>query len=269
MSIRVSPSLQSGYDEQYTDALSAWRELGGKYKAQNIIALARGLEAKKVLDCGAGEGSVLHWLDQAGCFEELHAVEISQSGIQYIERRRLGSVRTVQKFDGYHIPHENGAFDVAIASHVIEHVEHPRLLLRELARVSKYQIMEVPLDYRVGIDREVQGQLRIGHINIFTPALFRFLVRSEGFEILDERLTKLTRDVLRYNWYQNERRRFDLVAEVKLLYSPLSSWIKKLFKGRKAYEERAFDALTVLTRVAGELKIFGPADSSKSVSNEG
>lgn len=256
MSTKVSPQLQSGYDEQYSDQMTEWRTLGGKSKARNILDLTAHLSVKKVLDCGAGEGAVLQHLSDDGRIGELYAVDISDSGLKQIRKRKLPNLKEVRKFDGYSLPFEDNAFDVAYATHVIEHVEHPRVLLRELKRVSKHQVVEVPLDYRPGIDNEVKGQLAIGHINIYTPSLFRFFVRSEGFEIVDERLTQLSREVIRYNWYRNEKRDFSLMAEAKLLLAPLRAPWRKFRRGKRAYDEFEHDALTVLTRAAGNLKIM-------------
>jgi SAM-dependent methyltransferase len=258
MDAGVSAALKHGYDEQYTEELGEWRELGGKYKAENIQLLSAGLGARRVLDCGAGEGSVLKWLSEAGCFEELHAVDISASGVERIKGRKLAQLAEVQIFDGYRLPYPDGHFDLAYSTHVIEHVEHPRVLLRELKRVSRHQILEVPLDYRVGIDRGVTGSLKIGHINIYTPSLFRFLVKSEGLEVVAERLTKLAPEVLRYAWYKREGRPYDVVREAKLVLRPVGDFMKKLVRGR-AHAEFDYDALTVLTRPAGELGIFDSA----------
>jgi hypothetical protein len=78
---KVAASLQAAYDEQYSDSTTAWREVGGKYKVRNLLQVCAGRRFERVLDCGAGEGSLLKFLDEAGTFAELHAVEISDSGL--------------------------------------------------------------------------------------------------------------------------------------------------------------------------------------------
>ena len=86
-------------------------------------------------------------------------------------------------FDGYKLPFENDVFDLAMCSHVIEHVEYPRMLIREICRVSKKQIFEVPIDFSLNVDNRVDYFMSYGHINIYTPQTFRFLLKSEGLKI--------------------------------------------------------------------------------------
>ncbi|MGX5854830.1 hypothetical protein ACWKW6_14350 [Dyadobacter jiangsuensis] len=51
-------------------------------------------------------------------------------------------------------------------------------------RVSKHQIFEVPIDFSFYVDRKLEHFLSYGHINIYTPSLFRFLLKSENFEVI-------------------------------------------------------------------------------------
>jgi len=252
----VSPSLQDAYNEQYTEQMTEWRELGGQYKAENILNLCKSHKFDKVLECGAGEGSILKFLDMSGQFPNLYAIEISDSGIGQIQKRQLERLREIKKFDGYHIPYENDCFDMVYCSHVMEHVEHPRILLRELKRVSKYQIFEIPLEYSPKVDRWSDDHMACGHINVYTPSLFRFLLKSEGFEILEEFPTHTTKDVLRYNWYHNLKLNRPYVKEIRLALRPFELLIKRLLWGKDCFRERAYSIYTCMTRDKGELKVL-------------
>lgn len=252
----VAKTLQSAYDEQYTDKMSEWRELGGKYKAENIRNVCRMRRFSKVLECGAGEGSILKWLDASGVFPELYAVEISDTGIQQIQKRHLGSLKEVKKFNGYEIPYPDKAFDMVYCSHVIEHVEHPRLLLRELKRVSNCQVFEIPLDYSFRVDENVKHFLSYGHINIYTPSLFKFLLKSEGYEIVEEVLTQMDAEVVRFNWYKNMNLQKTLRRELSLRLHPFRNLLRRIKLGSDRYDEFGFSAYTCLARGVGDLKIF-------------
>ncbi len=252
----VSKTLQAAYNEQYSDGMSEWRELGAKYKAENIIAVTKGHRFSRVIDCGAGEGSVLAALQAKSFAPKLFAVEISESGLAQIGKRHLPSLEEAVKFDGYNIPYPDKTFDLAYCSHVIEHVEHPRILLRELARISEYQVFEVPLDYSPQVDKNVQHFLAYGHINIFTPSVFKFLLKSEGFKIIEERLTQSHEEVLRYIWYNDSGLPKSLKLELKLRLRPLRNSIKRWLYGKRRFDEFGYSAYTCLTHSQGGLKIF-------------
>ncbi len=186
MEVKVDQQVQQAYDQQYLQETSEWRELGARTKAQNIIDITHGLTFRKVLEVGAGDGSILKFLHDRNFAEELYALEISASGLEKIRDRQLTRLKEVFQFDGYKIPYEDNSFDLVILSHVLEHVEFERLLLREIKRVSTYQVIEVPRDFRFGIDNKLSHFLNYGHINIYTPTSLKFLLKSEGFDIKQE-----------------------------------------------------------------------------------
>jgi ubiquinone/menaquinone biosynthesis C-methylase UbiE len=252
----VTETLQSAYDEQYTDALTEWREIGGKYKAENILNLCKNQRFVKVLECGAGEGSILKFLDASDAFQELYAIEISASGVSQISKRNLGKLKDIKKFNGYEIPYSDKEFDMAYCSHVLEHVEHPRILLRELKRVSNYQVFEVPLDYSTSVDQKVSHSLSYGHINIYTPSLFKFLIKSEGYEIVAELLTHTAKEVMRYSWYKNNGLTRTYYRDFALDFNHFLHVVKKRLYGKRRFKEYGYSAFTCLARGVADLRIF-------------
>jgi ubiquinone/menaquinone biosynthesis C-methylase UbiE len=237
MEMKVSANIQAAYDEQYTQDLAEWRELGAKYKAQNILELCGSVPFARVLEVGAGEGSILMHLDRAGFGGELHALELSKSGVERIRERRLPRVKSVEQFNGYQIPFEDGSFDLVILSHVIEHVEFPRLLLREIRRVSRFQLFEVPLDYSFDVDQKVAHFLGYGHINIFTPTLLRFLLRSEGFKILKGQSQLMPLEILAY--LAQRQGRGSLLGRLRLRLSLLPRDVLYRVSGQEKQEKIA------------------------------
>lgn len=252
----VSKTLQSAYDELYTDKMTEWREIGGKFKAANIMNVSRNHKFSKVLECGAGEGSILKFLDASGVFPELHAIEISDTGVCQILKRNLPRLKGVKKFDGYNIPYLDKEFDMVYCSHVIEHVEHPRILLREINRISRYQVFEIPIDYSVKVDINIKHFLSYGHINIYTPSLFKYLLKSEGFEIINELLTHADKEVIRFNWYKNMNRKRTIKSEMSLELYTLRNLLRRIRLGKNAYMENGYSAYTCLAKGASDLQIF-------------
>lgn len=251
----VSETLQTAYEEQYT-GLSEWRELGAKYKAENILAVCGDRKFAKAVEVGAGEGSILKALNGSNLASELYALEIADSGVAQIRSRNLTKLKEAKKFDGYTIPYPDKFFDLAYCSHVIEHVEHPRILLREIMRISEFQVFEIPLDYRRNVDQNVKHFLSYGHINVYTPSIFKFLLKSEGYEILSERFTKTNAEVIRYNWYRKMGLPKTFTNELKLRLYPVRNALRQAFHGRERYNEYACSAYTCLVRGVGKLKIY-------------
>jgi len=252
----LSEEVKTAYDNFYTNSDVAWRMLGAKYKAKNIIDVCSEIKPEKVLEVGAGDGSILHFLNEWNFAPELHALEIAESGVDIIKSRNLSRLKSVQTFDGYKIPFEDNAFDLVILAHVLEHVEHERILLRELKRVSKYIVIEVPKDYRFGVDRRVKHFLDYGHINMYTPTSLRFLLQSEGLEILEDKVSMTATETVKFNEFINKKAPKTISKNLKI---ELEFRIKKALGnllGRKKQEEFA-NAYTVLTKKSdSNLQIF-------------
>jgi ubiquinone/menaquinone biosynthesis C-methylase UbiE len=250
-------TVVSAYNERYSGR-SPWRELGGKYKAKNIVEVCKraGFAPARILEVGAGEGAVLRELSERGFGQELHALEISKSGIEAIESRELPNLKSATWFDGYTIPFPDDSFDAVILCHVLEHVEFERLLLRELRRVSSRHIVEVPLDYYQGIDAKYQHYLGYGHINVYTPTSIRFLLKSEGFSLEQELLTITHEEVMEFNEFTNQKKE-RTPANVAEFHQRMSAKAMQFYTAPKEQAEHFANALTVLTSRNEEgLRVF-------------
>lgn len=183
--LKIDDKLNAQYANLYSDKSEEWRRIGAIGKAKNIIDVAQGRRFTNIAEIGAGDGNILSILSKLNFSEQYTAVEISESAINQINKKSIAGLKAVVKFDGYTLPFADKEFDLVICSHVIEHVEFPRALLREIKRVSSHQIFEVPIDFSFKVDTKVKHFTAYGHINIFTPALFNFLLLTEGFELVN------------------------------------------------------------------------------------
>ncbi|MDB5125902.1 class I SAM-dependent methyltransferase [Mucilaginibacter sp.] len=251
----ISGNVKNAYDEFYKTHDEAWRMLGAKYKAQHIIDVCKGQSFKKVLEVGAGDGSILKLLSDQNFAPEYHAVEISDSGVVHIKSRDIRNLVSVQEFDGYKLPFEDDSFDLIILSHVLEHVEHERLLLREIKRVSKSFVIEVPIDYKPGVDKRIKHFLAYGHINVYTPTSLRYLLQTEGFEIKKDLTSIIEPEVTRFNTFINQKRSKSFIAEMRIAaeYAVKNVLVKLSDK----FNEKLANAYTVLcTKTDKQADIF-------------
>ena len=78
-------------------------------------------------------------------------------------------------------------FDLAILSHMLEHQEHPRVMLYEARRVARHVYVEVALRH-VAFKSNLAADFafnRAGHVNYYDRHTIRRLVQSSGWKILD------------------------------------------------------------------------------------
>jgi len=252
----LSDEVKSAYNNFYTQNDTAWRMLGASAKAANIVAVCKGLNPVKVLEVGAGDGSILHFLNEWNFGTELYALEIAETGVSLIKERGLGRLKEAKSFDGYEIPYADDSFDLVILAHVLEHVEHERILIRELKRIAKHIVIEVPLDYRFGVDKRMKHFLDYGHINMYTPTSLRFLLQSEGLEIVSDQVSMTPTATTKFNEFVNKKasKSFSKLLKIELEYR-IKKTVGKIM-GLKKQEQYA-NAYTVLTKKSNQtLQIF-------------
>jgi ubiquinone/menaquinone biosynthesis C-methylase UbiE len=189
MSNLVGEPYQALYKNYYADGQVAEKRLLSARDALCHIKTFTGEEHfRRVVDVGAGEGSLLQLLDASSMADQLYALEISESGQHAVLDRRLASLVECKSFDGYTIPYPDQFFDLAISIHVMEHVEHERLMLRELRRVARRIVIEVPLEDGLRVERSIAISGPYGHINFYSPPTFLNLLRTTGFRVLGSRV---------------------------------------------------------------------------------
>ena len=204
--IVVDPLFQkemgkSFYDNYYSEIAPKtfeWRELSAKEKCDSILQLSNGLSIRKVLDVGCGLCNVLSRLSKLNFADEFYGIEISPSAVHFIQNNIfIPNLRAVYLEDTTKTHFDNDVFDLAILSHVLEHVQKPELLIKEALRISKYVIIEVPLEdvlienfkaKVVSIEKhKSRKDNSVGHINFFNRQSITSLIANCGGCVINER----------------------------------------------------------------------------------
>lgn len=180
----ISNELQELYNNYYDKNTNKKRVLSALDSVREILNISKSIKYNNVLDVGSGDGSVIEELEN-WINEKIFSVEISDSGIETIKKRKLKQLVDVKKFNGYTIPYSKNSFDLSLSTYVLEHVEHERLFLREISRVSKYSIISVPLENTIFIKKSLKFSKKIGHINFYNKDTFENLLNSSGLKVLD------------------------------------------------------------------------------------
>jgi SAM-dependent methyltransferase len=169
--------------------MGRWRALGARSKADHVHTLLdrAGVDPNSIVEIGCGSGDVLAELHRRGLSPVLDGFELSHRAAEIARSRNVA--RRVEPFDGLHVPADDDEYDLAVLTHVIEHVPDPLPLLREAARVAPHVIVEVPLEDNRSARRPAKRQLAeaAGHLRALNRSDIRRLV-SEAEMIVREEL---------------------------------------------------------------------------------
>ena len=197
--------LAGFYDEAYRrasaegDHHARWRQLSARGKADHVFELCRaaGVAPASAVEIGCGDGALLAELGARGLTGELHGFEVSEEAARIARGRGAPGLAGVTVFDGESLPADDRAFDLAILSHVLEHVPDPVALLREARRVASYVLIEVPLEANLSARRPAKraGAEHIGHIQALDRARVRSMVDAAGLRVAEELLDPLPAEV--------------------------------------------------------------------------
>lgn len=142
------------------------------------------------------------------------AIDGSKEALEYVRQRNGGQVALACHDLEAGAPDVGVTFDLAVVSHVIEHLRDPRPLLRSLIGKCKYLVAEVPLENQPApwatawLRSNLLGRRRednsAGHVQFFSTGTFRRLIDSTGWKILREhRYSPYNRQVIVFNYARN------------------------------------------------------------------
>ena len=175
-------------DRDEAERMGRWRALGARSKAGHVVRLCAQAELRpgSLAEIGCGDGALLAELAARWPAAALDGFELSPPAADIARAR--GVARKVEVFDGLEVPVEDGAYDLALLSHVLEHVPEPMTLLREAARVAPAVLVEVPLEDNRSARRDEKRAeaARIGHVQFFKRADVLALLRVAGLRVAAE-----------------------------------------------------------------------------------
>ena len=183
--MKISDKLQDVYEGYYEDNnnLDKKRAIAARQTIEHLCQMVPE-GPQKLLDIGAGNGSLLAEFDQISYATELHAIEISPSGLSEIQKRNLKSLCSARQFDGYLIEEEDQAYELGVAVHVLEHVEHERAFIEEITRVCEKVYIEVPLEMTLSLEKSIRMSRPFGHLNFYNSVTFRNLLETCDLDVL-------------------------------------------------------------------------------------
>jgi SAM-dependent methyltransferase len=186
------------YEATYRSALHdedflAWRELGAQRKADNIVQLCRNISHASMVEIGCGTGSVIRALHAMDFARHYFCIDISPSAVRFTRGSCAAVAKIAVAGRADALPFPERSFDVAVLSHVIEHLDRPVPALREASRVARFVVVEVPTEMvlsnfvrRKVLRRPYPSIAGAGHVQFWSPSsIATFLERDAGLRIIN------------------------------------------------------------------------------------
>ncbi|HLC92670.1 MAG TPA: class I SAM-dependent methyltransferase [archaeon] len=157
---------------------------------------------EKIIDVGCGSGTFSRVLAEKHPKAKITGVDISEHAISFARKtakeKNIGNLKFISASISS-IPVKSGSFDVAVVSHLIEHVKNPENDLKEVNRILKpngililttpnyfslWPLAEMVFDRTMA---EKNYSLDEQHISRFTSFSIKKPINNKGFAILREK----------------------------------------------------------------------------------
>ncbi len=143
---------------------------------QSLVDFVQEHGGPSILDLGCGLGGYSWTLSQRGF--DVRALDVLPD---YVERARALGVRA-DTYDGHRIPLADDSVDTVIMFEVLEHLEDPAELLREVRRVARRNVLVSVPNCTQSFGRvpiEFSHMLEMDHKQFFTEDSLRELLNGE------------------------------------------------------------------------------------------
>ncbi len=179
--------MTSTNQHKFQDRNPVQRTLVGQFQ-RKFLNVLQSVQPQSVLEAGCGEGYLLDQIHRRLPQVTLLGLDADPQAVA--EGRRLWADLPIKNGDIYRIDQPDQAWDVTVASEVLEHLHRPLDALAELKRVARrYVILSVPHEpwFRLGNLARGRHLRRLGnhpeHVNLWS--------RKSFVRFVSQRLTPL------------------------------------------------------------------------------
>lgn len=183
-----APDATSRYrQDDYAVDNPNWHEEDAPWKAAHIRTILdrNGIQWKTLADIGCGTGAIVGILSKQYPQSRLEGFEVAPYAHE-LSLKRASDNLSFSMEDAFR---SGKQFDVTMAIDVVEHVENPFEFLRAMGKMSRWQVVHVPLDMSaLAVGRGwvlPEARRTLGHIHYFSRASALSMIEESGLETID------------------------------------------------------------------------------------
>jgi SAM-dependent methyltransferase len=169
------------YDAPSPGRNDYWRKMAApRARVAEILREVQALAPASLVELGPGGGQLLREIHVYRPGIRLSGIDLSRTQIDQ-NRRTLPEVDWhVGNLDVEGVPADLlGAFDLVVASEIIEHVDRPEVFLRNASALARERTGYLVLSTQSGLVRETER--RVGHRRHFEPFEMKTLLEQTGW----------------------------------------------------------------------------------------
>lgn len=186
----TDPNVIETFSKKYTKASGISQRLINHFFS-TLETLVRRVRPGSITEVGCGPGFSTAVLARCAPIGTLRACDIEPELVNFTQSRVVDAV--VQVEDAHRLSYETHSTDLVVCLEVLEHVQDPQQVLKELARITRnYAIVSVPrepiwrcLNLLRGAYVRQFGNTP-GHINHWSGRAFSSFV-SDSFDIVESK----------------------------------------------------------------------------------
>ncbi|MCL4273999.1 MAG: class I SAM-dependent methyltransferase [Anaerolineales bacterium] len=150
-----------------------------------MLARRYGRRGARLLEVGSGMG---HLVGQLSAGFEAYGMDLNHWAVN--QSKEFSEAASLQTASAQELPYKNGAFNVVIIKHIVEHLPDPAKAINEIGRVvEKGGILILATPNLGSLLKPWKGKAWIGyqdptHISLKEPQEWLKLIRDAGFEFV-------------------------------------------------------------------------------------
>jgi ubiquinone/menaquinone biosynthesis C-methylase UbiE len=220
--------LLSNSDKSFDEHYRFWKVVS-TWKANELINLIQQVEHEKIhsiIEIGCGYGRILQQISEYFRIPLVIGIDNHKPTLKMA--KKVAPHCKYMLMDAYNLSFPDDSFDLIILSDIIEHLEHPDLLLKETRRVAKYSIFKIPLEKcLINIKRQYGKQDSSGHLFSLDEKKAINLITQNGFRIINKNVPHNHPDF----WGGKRFNRFKFIAPLlRLAAKFLQNYIPKAYE---------------------------------------